>query len=77
MAPYWTINCRNCKKAFHHSEIQTRNTMDYLLPMKPEFPADGQELECPHCKSKATYLQTDLWYEEARVLNAGRSAKAG
>jgi hypothetical protein len=63
----WAISCRNCKKAFPHSEIRELHAItDYLgLPEKPEFPAGGQELECPHCKSKGTYQRTDLWYEAA------------
>lgn len=67
---YWAVNCHHCRKAFTHSEIPQEHAINYLLPAKPEFPDGGQELECPHCKSKATYLQTDLWYQEERRSSA-------
>jgi len=35
---------------------------DYLLPLKPEFPSVGSELECPNCGFKATYQRHDLTY---------------
>jgi DNA-directed RNA polymerase subunit RPC12/RpoP len=63
----WAISCHNCNKAFTHSQIaEPHRITDYLaLPSKPEFPLAGQELECPHCKSKAMYQRTDLWYQAA------------
>ena len=63
----WSIICRNCKKAFAHAEViePHRITDSFGLPDKPEFPAGGKELECPHCKSKGRYQRNDLWYEAA------------
>lgn len=59
----WAITCSNCNKPFTHSEIpEPQHAIDYLFPSKPEVPADGQELQCPHCKSKGKYQKTDLWY---------------
>jgi hypothetical protein len=64
----WAVNCKSCKKAFSHSEIhEPQRAIDYLWPLKPQIPTGGQELECPHCKSKATYRQTDLWYLAANL----------
>lgn len=62
---HWAISCRNCKKAFTHSRItEPHRITDHLgLPTKPEFPLAGEELECPHCKFKGTYQQTELWYQ--------------
>jgi len=30
------------------------------------FPAQGRERECPSCKTKFTYQQTDLRFQNAR-----------
>jgi len=61
----WAISCHNCKKPFTHPNItEPHDIADYLdSRAKPEFPDEGTELECPYCKSKATYHQTELWYE--------------
>jgi hypothetical protein len=45
-----------------HSEIEG-NLANYFYPKHPEFPADGQELECPNCKTTARYQWTDLRYD--------------
>jgi hypothetical protein len=37
--------------------------IDYLHPTKPEFPAEGTELECPSCRTKAVYMRHELRYE--------------
>jgi hypothetical protein len=62
--PRWVIDCRNCRATFIHSEIGVdRKLNDYLYPTKPEFPAEGTELECPSCRTKAIYERTDLRYK--------------
>jgi hypothetical protein len=61
--PRWVIDCRNCLASFAHSEIgEARTLNDYLSPTKPEFPLAGQEMECPSCKTKATYMRHELRY---------------
>jgi hypothetical protein len=60
--PSWNVTCQNCSETFTHSKIED-TLADYFFPKKPEFPADGQELECPACKSKAQYQWTDLRYD--------------
>jgi len=63
-SPKWVIDCRNCLGSFVHSEIgNDRRLIDYLLPTAPEFPANGAEMECPLCKTKATYTRQDLRYQ--------------
>jgi|HubBroStandDraft_1064217.scaffolds.fasta_scaffold52486_1 hypothetical protein len=37
--------------------------MDYFFPTKPKVPSEGQELECPECKTKYVYQQNELRYE--------------
>jgi hypothetical protein len=39
---------------------------DFHLPSRPVFPAQGRERECPSCKTKFTYQQTDLRFQNAR-----------
>jgi len=34
--------------------------MNYYLPMRPAFPDEGSELECPHCSHKTRYQRNDL-----------------
>jgi hypothetical protein len=59
--PKWVIDCRKCLASFTHSEVgRERKLIDYLFPTAPEFPPDGEEIECPSCKSKAVYTPRDL-----------------
>lgn len=47
----WGLACKNCHAVFTHSQIP--NTLaDYYLPIRPEFPPDGLERECPNCKAR-------------------------
>ena len=58
----WLLNCKNCSKPFAYSLIS--NTLaEYHLPSRPVFPAVGRERECPHCKTKSTYQQSDLRFQ--------------
>jgi hypothetical protein len=58
----WVFTCKNCYKVFPHAEIGD-TLADYFLPKKPEISSEGQELECPDCKTKSIYQQNELWYE--------------
>ena len=63
-APKWIIECRNCAARFIHSEVgKDRRVIAYLYPTEPKFSLHGEELECPSCKSKATYILQDLRYQ--------------
>jgi hypothetical protein len=61
----WFLECRNCGQAFTYSLIPD-TLADFHLPSRPVFPAQGRERECPSCKTKATYQQTDLRFQNAR-----------
>lgn len=59
--PRWVVDCRNFLLSFTHSEVgRERKLIDHLIPTSPELPSGGQEMECPSCKSKATYTGQDL-----------------
>jgi hypothetical protein len=62
----WLLDCKNCSKPFVYSLIPDR-LADYHLPSRPVFPAVGRERECPHCKTKSTYQQTDLRFQNSPV----------
>ena len=50
-------------KTFVHSYVgHSREIDDYLHPTEPAVPAEGVELECPKCKTKAVYYSADLRY---------------
>ena len=61
--PSWNLTCQNCSKSFTHSKIEGGNLANYFVPQKPEFPAQGRELQCPNCNTKAQYQRTDLRYD--------------
>jgi hypothetical protein len=44
-------------------ENRRGNLANYFVPQKPEFPAQGQELQCPNCSTKTKYQRTDLRYD--------------
>jgi DNA-directed RNA polymerase subunit RPC12/RpoP len=58
----WELTCKNCGDRFSHSKIE-ETLADYFLPKKPEFPAKGQEIKCPSCKTTGTYQRSDLRYQ--------------
>jgi hypothetical protein len=60
--PTWNLTCQSCSKTFAHSKVEDSTLNDYFLPKKPEFPTNGQELECPACNTKAQYQRYDLRY---------------
>ena len=65
--PRWVLNCLTCNKEFTHSEIDTERRKSLLDPFawfgdKPEIPAAGVSLECPHCKNVSVYRRYQLTY---------------
>ncbi len=66
--PHWALSCRNCHKNFVHSEIAARSTelpYDTLWPDRPEFPAGGLSVQCPHCQETSNYQRFELMYQPA------------
>lgn len=61
--PSWILNCVGCGANLTHSVIEPREIEDRYLPTKPEFAAEGAELECSGCGQKATYQRSDLRYQ--------------
>ena len=61
----WVLQCQHCSRVFTQSQIREKKLIDYFVPLKPELPPEGLELECPHCKAKSIYLPNDLRYEKA------------
>jgi hypothetical protein len=60
----WVLKCSECKLEFTHSTIRDDGKASDLLrvPLKPDFPADGAQLACPHCGRSAAYYRNDLSY---------------
>jgi hypothetical protein len=61
--PSWVLKCNKCGFIITHSKIKNTDLPNYYLPLKPEVPPGGSELECPECKFKATYQRTGLMYQ--------------
>ena len=68
----WSLACKNCNKAFAYSEIGD-TLSEFFIPLRPEFPPEGVERECPHCKDKAIYQRNELTYR-SEPRNRGRAA---
>jgi hypothetical protein len=61
----WLLDCKNCSEPFAYSVVPDALTAHHL-PSPPAFPAQGRERECPHCKTKSTYRQNDLRFQNER-----------
>ena len=61
--PSWMLRCPGCSKDFEHSRVEIKDTIDFFLPQKPDFPADGSDLKCPNCERTSTYHGSDLVYQ--------------
>ena len=60
----WVLSCAECNEDFTHAEkaeIQSLISDPFTgrLP-KPDFPDEGLELECPHCKKRSLYKKSQL-----------------
>ena len=62
----WVLFCKKCDTSFPHTEIGS-SLADYFLPERPEFPAGGQDLECPNCNATCNYSRTDLRIQDDRM----------
>jgi endogenous inhibitor of DNA gyrase (YacG/DUF329 family) len=64
-APQWVVSCPNCYLFFPHSEVAPRSTAfpyDWLYPVKPELPARGISMECPHCGTTSVFQTFNLMF---------------
>ena len=59
----WALCCKSCGKDFTYSQIGDTMLDYFFIPSRPEMPPKGVERECPNCKAKATYQQTELRYQ--------------
>jgi DNA-directed RNA polymerase subunit RPC12/RpoP len=64
----WVLNCAECDKEFTHTEkaeMQSPSSDPFTgrLP-KPDFPDEGLQLECPHCKKRSLYKKSQLVLEQ-------------
>jgi DNA-directed RNA polymerase subunit RPC12/RpoP len=58
---YWSLRCKNCAKLFPHTPIASQSDrLEFIWPVKPNFPEGGQTVECPHCQSSALYQRHQL-----------------
>jgi len=71
----WSLACKNCNKQFAYSQIGD-TLVDVFIHLRPEFPPQGVERECPHCKEKATYQHYELRYQ-SEPQSRGRAAGKG
>lgn len=62
----WDLTCKDCGEDFTHSQVG-ETLANYFIASKPEFPPEGLEFECPHCKTKSLYLRNELRYQERRI----------
>ncbi len=60
----WFLECVYCNAKFERSPIVEDNLTILTFPLKPKFPADGAERECPQCGRKAMYHRVQFRYEE-------------
>lgn len=62
----WLLLCPECDQFLTHSKVMEKQTAPYsffiLIGEKPEFPKDGLNLVCPHCKKTSLYQQHQLIY---------------
>jgi hypothetical protein len=59
----WVLSCNNCNSIFEHSKIDRTGLANYFMPLKPEFPPGGSEVQCPKCGKKAAYQKSALTYQ--------------
>src|SRR4051812_25156263 len=72
--PYWVLPCTDCNKDFVHSEAVEQTSSATIDPfvgqyIKPLFPNDVLELECPHCKKEAHFKRHQLRYAPHALTN--------
>ena len=60
--PRWVLRCPSCQQEFTHTQIHRDKLEDYYLEPKPDFPQEGQPVQCPNCNSSAVFRRHQLTY---------------
>lgn len=60
----WNLQCPNCYKLFHYSDIEDSLINMLFAEAKPGFPEGGAELKCPNCGFKSIYQRNQLFYRK-------------
>ncbi len=62
----WALICKHCGLSFEHSRILD-TLANFFLAEKPQFPSNGLEFSCPHCKKTAIYRPVELMFQSERA----------
>lgn len=70
--PRWVLNCHDCTQEFTHSSISAKAPPDDAFlwtgfEAKPDFPSDGLNVECPHCKKTSLYQRYQLLFRRDKM----------
>ncbi len=60
--PRWVLHCPSCQQEFTHTQIEKGNLADHVFERKPDFPANGLSIECPHCHNQSVFHRSELTY---------------
>jgi hypothetical protein len=60
--PRWVLSCPECHEEFTHSDVPVSvvNRLDVASPPKPDFPDDGERLQCIKCGNISFYQRFQL-----------------
>jgi len=66
--PRWIVYCPKCNYEILHSDVPKDGKLDPYVGtvQKPELPPEGQELECPNCKTNAVFQRHQLVYRSLK-----------
>ena len=62
--PSWILPCKNCKNTLLGTDVSHPRLEEFAEELQLQFPADGWEVECPHCGHADTYRTEDMLYRE-------------
>jgi hypothetical protein len=63
---HWVLACQSCLKLIPHSLVKPHSPrLEFIWPVKPEFPEGGQTLSCPHCAGFGIYQRHELFMQMA------------
>jgi hypothetical protein len=56
----WIFECHKCKAKFEHGVLARAGMLHFRLPLKPNFPPETVEMECPNCGTIEGYKFSEL-----------------